>query len=53
MKKIAYINVTYLELMEFDENTPDEVIDQEVKDWIKENHPDCSDRDWDINLKEV
>lgn len=51
MKK-AYINVTYLEILEFSEDTPDEVINQTVENWIKENHPDCSDRDWDIIIKE-
>lgn len=51
MKK-AYINVTYLEILEFSEDTPDEIIDQAVESWIEENHPDCSDRDWDINIKE-
>ena len=53
MKKIAYINVTYLESIEFNEDTPNEVIDQEVEDWIKENHQYCSDQEWDIDLKEV
>ena len=47
-KKKVYINVTYLEYMEYPIDTPDEVIDQDVKDWIETTHPDCADRDWDI-----
>ena len=49
--KVAYINVTYLDLLEFEDNVPDEVIDQKVEEWLKENHPDCSDKDWDINIQ--
>jgi hypothetical protein len=49
--KVVYINVTYLDLLEFEDNVPDEVIDQKVEEWLKENHPDCSDRDWDINIQ--
>ena len=47
-KKKVYINVTYLEYMEYPIDTPNEVIDQDVKNWIEDNHPDYADRDWDI-----
>lgn len=30
--KVAYINVTYLDLLEFEDNVPDEVIDQKVEE---------------------
>ena len=49
--KVAYVNVTYLDLLEFEDNVPDEVIDQKVEEWLKEHHPDCSDQDWDINIQ--
>jgi hypothetical protein len=47
-KKKVYINVTYLEYMEYPIDTPDEVIEKEIKEWIENVHPDHSDRDWDI-----
>lgn len=50
--KTAYVNVTYLELMEFSDEVSDEEIEEKVKAWLEENHPDCSDRDWDICHKE-
>lgn len=47
-KKKVYINVTYLEYMEYPIDTPNEVIDQDVKDWIEATHSNCDDCDWDI-----
>ena len=47
-KKEVYVSAAYPEYIEYPIDTPDEVIDQDVKDWIETTHPDYADCNWDI-----